>query len=404
MHHFTKFCALAFVAANVLPAQAQSPIIAPSTDEPHVAATNSGIFGVDLSPDGGSYAILKQYGDQRVAAIHNADNADIKPIAVGLGDIDTGAFKWGGDNHVLLQVFGEQSGIDTTSGVKTLTVSRWLSISKDTGKSVTLFGKNQIGNDYLYIMTSAGSLVSILPNQADRALFARGTVRTQSSAATRLRDGDDSFVFSLMSADLKNGRIRRLELGKEQTVDWVVNEKGDAIARIDTGASDRQLQIYARSPGVSSFRRVAEVDFDISAIEHVDFYGIGKNEGFIQALTTDNTGAQKLVEFDLDSGAFGNVLFEPASKRISKIEYDHRRNKATAVYYNDGGQRVHHLSEIDQSHQQRLEIALKAAAVAIISKSLNGERMIAKAFYQDRPTEYYFYDIPGKRLELIAQE
>jgi len=120
------------------------------------------IFGVDISPDGRAYAILKQYGDQRAVAFYDADDASKPPTGVGLGDIETGSFAWGGDGHVLIEAFGEQGGIDTTKGLKTIRVGRWLSVDADDGAVVTLFGENQIGDDYLYIVEEAGMLVSTL--------------------------------------------------------------------------------------------------------------------------------------------------------------------------------------------------------------------------------------------------
>ena len=144
------------------------------------ASAQSGIYGVDLSPDGRTYAVLKQYGDQRVVAFYSTDNPSAQPTAVGLGDIKTGSFAWGGDNYALVQAFGEQGGIDLTTGLATLKVSRWLSIERDSGKVETLFDSNELGNDYYYIDTSAGALISTLPNDPNRALFARGDLKNVS--------------------------------------------------------------------------------------------------------------------------------------------------------------------------------------------------------------------------------
>lgn len=367
------------------------------------AGAQKAVYGVDLSPDGSTYAVLKPYGEQSVVAFYSVDNPEAQPVAVGLGDIETGAFAWGGNNHVLLQAFGEKGGIDLTTGLATLRISRWMSIAKDTGETETLFTRNEIG-DYYYINRSAGTLISSWPSQPDRALFLRGSIKTKTAAVSRLSDGDDTFVLSLLSANLRNGRIRKIESGNEKTIDWVVDRDGKAIARIDTLASDRKLAIFVRPSGKSSFNRTADIDLDALALKDIDFVGLSEDETRLQAFAVDNAGANRLVAFDINNGAFGGAILEPGSGQISAIEYDFQRNRATAVYTTGETLGVHHLSEVDRLTQESLAKVLPGATPAIVSRSSDGGRMIVKAFYADRPTEYYFYDKPGRRLELIAQE
>ena len=209
---------------------------------------------------------------------------------------------------------------------------------------------------------------------------------------------------SLKSANLKNGRIKTTESGKEETIDWVVNQDGDAVARIDTRGSDEKLAIFAKAPGNSSLKRVADIDLTTGPVSKVQFFGVAERAGILQALTTDQAGVQKLVEFDVETGAFGDALFDNNNGQIDTIAYDARRNKATVIYYNNGSPQAYHLIEADRMFQASLERAIEGAAIAIKSVSTNGERMIVKALYANKPSEYYYYDIPGNRLELIVQE
>lgn len=358
------------------------------------------LYDADLSPDGSAYAVLMHYPDQPVLAIYDVDQPDKQPVAVGLGDIETGQLEWGGDDHVLLQAFGEQAGVDTVSGMKTLRVARWLSISKDKGEAVTLFGENAIG-DYRYITTSSGALISTLPRESDKALFARPRLERGNYGPTRLRESDDTFVLSLLEVNLRNSSAKPVESGEASTIDWVVNENGDAVARIDQGSNDREITVYVRPTGKGSFTRIADFDFDERQIDDIVFYGLVENETAIQALATDKSGRQKVVKFNMDTGALGDAVFEPASGTVDAIAYDARRARAVRADF-DGG--VHHFSAADRTEQQRLENVLPGARAAIISKSQSGERMLVRALYADKPAEYFLFDKPAKRLQLIGRE
>ncbi len=363
-------------------------------------AQNNTIYDVDLSADGKSYAILRQYGDQRIVAIYDADDANKAPLAVGLGDLPTSAFAWGGNNHILVRVSADRTGVRTSSGLQTIATSRWISIEKKTGKIETLFG-DETGNDYNYFIGSAGNLITTLPAKPGYALFSRVAVSIQPTGPTRMQSGDDKLVYDLQEINLANRQVRRVEAGKEDTIDWVVNEAGAPIARIDKISGDRGVYVHARQPGQSSFGRVAEIRFDEGPYKEVSFYGSAERSGAAQALVTGQDDVQKLVEFDLTTGAFGAVIDAPSSGSFSAVNYDYRQGKAITVM---SGGAIRHLDEDDSATITKLESAVPGSVMMLLSKSVGGDRMLVKAFKNEGIEEYYFFDANEKRLELIAAQ
>ena len=164
----------------------------------------------------------------------------------------------------------DQEGVRTVDGLQTIRTARWMVIDKDTGKMETLFG-NEFGDQLYYFIGAAGDLISTMPNKPGYALFARAEVQVRATQARRLETGEDDVVYSLQEANLGKGRTRRLESGKEETIDWVVDGNGEPLARIDE-AADGAIEIFARLPGKSSFSRVGEIDYDESPYSDVKFF------------------------------------------------------------------------------------------------------------------------------------
>jgi hypothetical protein len=357
------------------------------------------IYGVEISPNGKHYAVLRDVGEQHALAIYSVDDAASGPKGIGLGTIDIEDFEWGGDDYVLVRFSGEKGGIDTVSGVKTLEFQRWLSISRDTGKSETLFG-NEEGNDYFYFIASAGTLLASMPLDNERALFARSFPQVTPQGPTRFKDGQDQLLYSLQTANLRTGDIRRISDGDKNTIDWIVDANGKAVARIDQYQASKKIEIMAADENGKRFSKAGELSGDQVKNEQISFLGVGSGPRSIQVMRNPG-GGLTLTEYDLQTGAFkpdGQVV-----GAVTRTTYDPREARARIIYVPGvGGERALHLDPADQKTQASLEKAVAGAGIAIVSKSVDGMRMIARADYRGRGSEFYFFDKAAKRLELVA--
>lgn len=357
------------------------------------------IYGVEISPGGKHYAVLRDFGEGQALAIYAVDDPAAPPKGIGLGAVKAQDLEWGGDDYVLVRFAGEKGGIDTVSGVKTLEFQRWLSISRDTGKSKTLFG-NEEGADFYYFIASAGVLLASVPLENERALFARSFPQVSAQTGSRLKDGQDQLLYSLQAANLRTGDIKRVADGDKNTIDWIVNAAGVAVARIDQYEASKKVEIMAADEGGKRFKKAGEIPGDQAKSEEVSFMGAGSTPRSIQVLRTIS-GSRTLTEYDLDAGAFKSDGQTVGA--VNRIHYDPREARARILYVASGlGERPIHIDPEDQKTQGALEKAVAGAAISIVSKSIDGGRMIARADYGAKGSEFYLYDRTAKRLELIA--
>ena len=361
-------------------------------------AGSARVYGVEISPDGKHYAVLRDAGEQRAFAVYSVDDAAAKPMGIGLGTIEIRDFEWGGNDYLLLEVSGDKEGIRTTTGLKTLTVARWLSISRITGKSETLFG-NDRGSDYYYYMGSAGSLLAALPLENEHALFARTSVAVKPSGPTRLKEGTDELLLSVHKVNLKSGSPRQIAEGKAGTFDWVVDAEGAVVARIDQNEKSQEMAVFHADGG----ELAGVIPGEIVQQEKAVPYGLAGPDA-PRALTylLERDGARRLARFDLDTGAMSDAGVTQAPGPITRVLYDPREARVRVVYYSADRERAFHLEEADRKTQASLEKALPDAAIAIVSKSVDGARLIARAGYAGKAEEYYLFDKAAKRLELVA--
>jgi hypothetical protein len=357
------------------------------------------VYGVEISPSGKHYAVLRDVGDQHALAIYSVDDSASAPKGIGLGTIDIEDFEWGGDDYILVRFSGEKGGIDTISGVKTLEFQRWLSISRETGKSETLFG-NEEGNDYFYFIASAGTLLASMPNDNERSLFARSFPQVTPQGPTRFKDGQDQLLYSLQTANLRTGDIRRVSDGDKNTIDWIVDAAGKAVARIDQYEASRKIEIMAADESGRRFSKAGELSGDQVKNEQISFMGVGSSPRSIQVMRNLG-GGLTLTEYDLDAGAFkADGQFVGA---VTRTVYDPREARARIVYVASGnGETPVHVDPADQKTQASLGKALAGSAISIVSRSVDGARLIARADYAGKGPEFYLFDKAAKRLELVA--
>ncbi|NWG70015.1 MAG: hypothetical protein HXY23_00170 [Parvularculaceae bacterium] len=363
-------------------------------------AVAGAVYGVEISPDGRHYAVLQDAGDQRAFAVYSVDDVSAKPVGIGVGSIGIEDFEWGGNDRLLLKVAGEKGGVRTNKGLKTLSVARWLSISSTTGESKTLFG-NERGVDYYYYLPDAGFLLSALPADNENALFARGYVAVKPSGPTRLKEGEDEFLLAVQRVDLSSGASKLIADADRNTADWVADADGAVVARIDQNAKSKEIRILAAPPGGGGLKEVGVIPGEVVEREKTVIFGLaGADAPRELTLLVERDGVRRLALFNLDTGAISDGPQTPGP--VTRAVYDPREARARLVYYRTDRERAFHLDEADRKTQAALEKAVPGAAIAIVSKSLDGGRMIARADYADKPEEYFLYDKAAKRLELVA--
>lgn len=335
-----------------------------------------------LSPDGNTVAVIQSDGATSSVLFFDLADKSAKPTGYQIGAVKTRSLQWVDDEHLLLLISDARR-----VHLQTAEIWRWMSLPRR-GKPVMLFE-----NERRWVIFGAGELVSTLPQKTGHALFSRLTSQAQGPASDQraLDPGVDTVGYSLLSVNLATGKSVRVEGGSKDTIDWAVNENGEAVLRLDYDRGADKLQFLSRSPQGRSFVHAASLEHPRGGAMAVRPYSTSNGQTVIASVPGEG-GRRALVEYDLSTGENKRVIFSNAQFDIGEVIYDPFTARVTAVAYIDDLPRMLHLDPSDQALQQRLADALPQAGVVQESRAADGSRVIFRASYTDRPSQFFLYE------------
>jgi len=379
------FLGLTVSMAGAAPSMAQKA-------DPTVYGALPSVSEAAISPDGKTIAVLQNAGDATGLMFYDLDNPDAAPKGVGLGETDARDIVWANDDRVFL-LASQSSQVSTLSGIDTIEFFRWLTVSKSKEKAKIL-----LGNEPGFFVANAGDLLSVMPNDPKKAVFARHSSsgkRTTSGGPSRLKDNTvQPFVYSLFLVDAENGSQKRLETGDEYTIDWIVNADGEAVMRIDIDPATGGKKVYYRKDPKARFELMDQ------NIWNFDFYSqADKPDTFFAGAAANNKAA--VFEVNLANGD-RSIVYSNPTYDVADMIYDPRKAKVTGARYVGDLSRSYHFDETQRTTQDSLRNAIPGSEPMIISKSADGTRMVVKVLYTDHPPQFYLYDKTAGTLNMIA--
>ena len=352
---------------------------------------------VEISPNGETVALLQNSGGEATVVFVELNDPGATPKGVPVGAVKARSMEWV-DNNYLLLLASDAKTASVLPGLVETELYRWISISKDERELRVLFRQDQG-----YYVTSSGFIVATTPETPEDLIMARWTpdARVPSRATGRLgRDIGDGY--SLFHVNARTARESITYRGNSETWDWIVDDKGEAILRIDFNEKTDERKIYRRRDGGNTFEHIATIEGEFGGPKGVSFYGVGESSREILARTYGDENTSGLYGFNIDTGEFSRTVFRHEKYDLTGVSYDPTKATVTAVYYTDDFPRAFHLNPDDQQLQENLARALPGAIPYIGSKSINGDKMIIWAVYPDRPTDIYLFDKPSRNLALFS--
>ena len=367
--------------------------------DPAVYGALPDVVEVEISPDGKTLAKLHNIEGEAAVLFYGVDSPGAQPTGLNLGEANARSIEWT-DNDRAIVLISISDRVETGSGRNpVLEFFRWVVVSKDGSKPKTLFG-NEPG---LYLPGS-GDLRATMPNDPDAAVFTRYSVigkgRGGLGTVTRFQDAPE-VLYSVVAANLKNGKGDVVESGNEDTQDWVVNAGGVPVARVDFDRSENLRKLYVRNEK-DDYEMRASFPGAPGGGASVGVLGMSGDPDIAIAASYEGRDKRSLVEVDLENGEIGRTLFTSQDYDIDGPVYDYRRAVVTGVRYTDDLPRTYHLSEADRAVQQSLRKALPGAAPSIVSRSADGARMIVEVVYPDHPKQFFLFDKEARRLDVVA--
>ena len=156
--------------------------------------------------------------------------------------------------------------------------------------------------------------------------------------------------------------------GSAETIDWVVDENGEPILRVDYDRIKNERTVFTRKKNrlepTLTFEqprgRESTLSFHAQSNEAPDEYLV---------TSVDDNGYLALQSFNAQSGAISKTIFSVDGYDIDRIIYDPSSAKVKGVRYTDDLPRYHYFSPKTHATQKALQSALGDGFPSIVSTS-----------------------------------
>lgn len=338
------------------------------------------VRSAEISPDGKTLAVLQSAGDASAVLFYDLDDPDVKPTGARVAKSKAYNLEWARNNRLLL-LASMTDRVETTSKLQTLEFFRWISVSPVDGSSQTLFEKER-GFVFRYV-THSGNLLAFPKDAPDESIFARFTS-----------------ALDLMRVNVKTGEPRRLERGNRDTQQWMVDDSGEPVIRVDYDPTSERRRVFRNTP--AGFRQLIVLDEPRGTEPVLRVYGLAPGGRTFYATMNREGENRSFVEIDLASGVVTQTLFSNPQLDVSAVLYDPRKAAAIGILYIDDLPRVLYFDASTDKLQAELAAAIPGATPIIVSQSDDGSRMVVRAVYTDHPDQYFIYEKAGRKLNMFA--
>ncbi|MEM1396118.1 MAG: hypothetical protein AAGH38_01550 [Pseudomonadota bacterium] len=355
-----------------------------------------------ISSDGEVYAEIRDVQGKQAVVLYSASNGNEPPKAYAIGDLEVEEILWADKETLLIYGRGRQIQQNLRTGLETLQLERWLTLSRETGEFGVVDVGPGFGAQYTFYTVGSGQLLATTPDVIGDAIFAGPDVKINAVTSSRLAPKADEIRYSVFKANLKRSSKSRVVRGNENTAGWVANAKGDVVARLNLLPTESIEALYVRPNGKGSFERAATFPLKEDGSRTARVVGVTPDSQRLQVWGYDNGNGATLRAFDMETKEFVGSLV-PDDIQPLGWTYDFGRATTDAVVYRAGAMPAYYYLDEDlRKLHTRLESALGNTPVRITSRSLDGTKTILRALKMNEPDEFYLYDQTAGALDLIG--
>lgn len=331
-----------------------------------------------ISPDGKHLAVIQPRDGKPVVFIYTVGApAGTKPIAYGSGDGIVRELRWLSNDRLTFELTKNMHVINDR-------------VTREWGVFVCIDtdGGHEFGID--------GRIVGVDLGDPDHA-YSVMQMETEAANTTGELTSTEKSALGLYQVGIKNPTTYPVEQGTNDTVQWVIDEHGKPVARIDR-AADLSEDIFTKAG--SDWSKVASFA-----------YSHGEQEAYVagelfdgQTLAVDRAHAGKpdtLERMDL-SGATKETLFSDPTYDIDQPLIDEWTGKVVGVSYVADKEEYRYFDPSREALQRGLEQAFAGNSVAIASMNQAADRAVIEVDGPRQPPVYLFYDRTTKNASVIA--
>jgi dipeptidyl aminopeptidase/acylaminoacyl peptidase len=357
------------------------------------------ISDAEISPDGTTIAMV-QSGDFKTLIVFYDLVGDKSPVVVQLGQSRPYGMTWGNDEKLLVKM-RKTVNITTTAGKGKYEFRQFFSIDRHTGAIQMMLSNSDAFN----VVIGAGSLLHTLPDDEKHVLIAQYDPswkpgQNWGTSNSRVKRATATGGYNLYLVDLYTGREIVRDKGEPSTIDWIIDTMGAAVGRVDFDAGAKQRKIMALRG--RSYSKTAAYDEEFGKGAHITIEGAGAVAMRPTVMSYNGANTRGVYEYDLDKGAIAAPLFrDPLYDADSAILDPYTGRAVGAAFYADFQQQKF-FDARRAKILQALGDALPGAALTHQSETRDGELMVIRAAYSDRPEAYYLFESKAKSLSPLG--
>jgi dipeptidyl aminopeptidase/acylaminoacyl peptidase len=199
----------------------------------------------------------------------------------------------------------------------------------------------------------------------------------------------------LYAVNAKNDSRRELDNGTQSTRDWVVDDKGEPVFRVEYTDKNDYFAILRRSEG-----RWVTVSKETTEIPELDLHGLDAAGELIIGVRRRDVGRRGLYVMSGETGAVERPLYVHDSLDVSDVRIDPYTNRVVGAGV-VGESPVWFDTDLAK-HQAALDDVFPGESPRIVSWSEDRSRFIVSTDRADHVPAFYFYDAKRSTADQIA--
>lgn len=347
------------------------------------------ISNVAISPDGNHVALMKiptKDGDP-IVEVYRTDELDGEPYRINSNPMEIQQFFWVGNDVLGMRL--RQKVRDKIEGFNQ-GVYEYLLASVDI-KRQKLKKYDQLGAE----------IENVLPGKKNRIVFSYlpGGEKSKLKAAFRPR--------TYYELNVKTGAKKLLLRGKLDMGQMEFDADGDPWLARGFDIGEGEFVWYQRLTDPTrwnEFYRQSEDSFEIFTVSGFDT----ENPSILFVVAHNGDDKAGLWEFDLDSNAFGELVYRRNDVDVSGVRFHsndwQHADSVVGVVYQAGNVEVEYFDEVEMATQQQLEqVVPNAHYVRINSRSRDDDSLTIYNIGPRDPGTYYLLH-KGKLTKLGSRQ
>ncbi len=218
---------------------------------------------------------------------------------------------------------------------------------------------------------------------------------TESRVAKVYKD-TEYFVSAVFDVDTRSGTSKPLAVGRPFTRDWVVDTRGEPIARLDQDEGDDAAVVVARIGKLwkEIYRQPATV--------HLDLRGVSMDGKSIVAFAIGDDGDREARSIALD-GSGAESLYAVAGRDVDISITDPNTNAVVAVATSGANSQERWFDDDLRTLHRTLKSTFPSLYVELVSLSTDRQRAVISLQNASTPTSFRLVDLKGSRADVIGE-